>query len=723
MSEINIIPDANNIDRAMLDPIGEAKKQHAMYLVKMLNITLDDATARVDAALDRVGIVDPSVEHYHRGENGDREIRTVPLTKYIALSNDKIMAPTFTQYYTEEQKPAMLVGYTSNNLAMRGKTKKLMFKAFADDRIADGIRLDYTQANWKAKSNDITGLFLSMGSSLYNPSCHPTLTSLSRLVTSIHNTASERILQGRRHYHTYDIVINNLNSIVTNLGDRTNLDSYYSKWVNAIAKYDIVVPTVTQCFKSIMRSVKLYWYNPAESNKILAYIKTMDDVERCAIIYTGDFYTLRVHNPELVRNYLSSFIEKKTGPIEYTREELKGVNDELLNYVHHRFASDIVDLGVDYADYSDQLVSDMCRTAYSAQNAIAEYLDLILAVFVNPNLPPVIYDIYDMMRDSVLMSDTDSGANTLQEWVMWYYGKMTLDENTLALANALVYLKAVVVKVYIKYAGRNINMSENRLDSNIMELKNEFTWLVFGLMSISKHYFSGVNVREGSVFARKLEVKGGSLKSNSIPMSVKQDVVYDKLMNYILDSVEKTGKVSFYTAVDYIIELEQSIIANIEKGDSKYIRKLTINENTAYKITDPKKNAFQHCVFWNDVFSQSTGFTAVAPYLTYKYPTTLKNKTALVTWLTNIEDETIRKAMGKWLMDHGKTKITIFYLPAEYVISYGVPDIIKPVIDTKKIILDLCNMAYITLESLAYYKPLGLTLSEIFHTRVRKHIG
>ena len=717
--KFDIIPKASAMCRTVLNPVEEAKKQHASYVSKKLNISYEDAYERVSRVVDN-SFSDPVVEHYHRKENGDKEIRFVTMTEYLTLAKDKVLAPTFTQYYTEKQKPAMLARYVANNLKMRKVTKGLMFAAFANGDESTGIRLDYTQANWKSKSNDITGLFRSMGSALYSPSCHTTLTSESRIVTSTNNTSSERLLQGRRHYSTYNITINNLNSIVSNLGSRNVNGSYYNNWLETIEVYTIHVPSVVECLKIIKRSTKLYWYNPYEMDKILKYLLTLDDVERCAISYSGDFHSFRVYNPDIVRTYLSAFTKKHTGTIRYNSDDLKNINDELLNYIHHRFAADIKGLGVDYSKYPEQIVSDMCMTALASQNVLVEYMDLLSTLFVHPNLPPVVFDVFHMVRDSVLMSDTDSGANTLQEWVMWYYDSLAVNEESLALATALVYLNGIVVKVYVKQVGRNVNMSEERLDDNVMELKNEFTWIVFGLMSIAKHYFSGVNVREGNVFERKLEIKGGSLKSNSIPNSVKKDVVYDKIMDYILTSVETTGKVSLYRCIDEVIRLEQSITDDIYNGGHTYVRKLTINEPSAYKITDIKKNAYQHCVMWNDVFSDSTGHTAVAPYLTYKYPTSLKNKTRLRNWLAGITNPAEQTKLTEWIVSHNKSAVNIFYLPATYVNSYGIPEVIRPAVDTKRVILDLVNMAYIVLETLAYYKPMGLTLSEVFPERAKR---
>jgi hypothetical protein len=519
------------------------------------------------------------------------------------------------------------------------------------------------------------------------------------------------MLQGRRHYYTYEITLNNLNSIVTNLGDRSSLNSYYAQWV--VLLHDKHIPTVDEVMSSIFRSSMMYWTHPDDKNRLRNYVCGLDQIERAAVIYTGDLWTFRNYNQDYIREFLRKFTIKITNGPSRTVDELRNINDEILNYVHHRFSTDIVDLGVDYNTYPEHLVTHMCNTALHVMDVLAEYFDMLLTLFANPNLPPVVYDIYHMLRDSVLMSDTDSGANTLQDWVQWYAGSLKVTEDSISIANALVYLNGRVSKIYIKYVGRNINMNLDRLDDNVIEFKNEFTWIVFGLMSIAKHYFAGVNVREGSVFKRKLEIKGGSLRSNSIPGSVKS-VIHDKVMTYILDEIEQRGGISLYATIRMVIQLELDIYDDIHNGGHSYLRKLSIHDASAYKITDPKKNSYQHCVMWNKVFGPSTGYTAVPSYIAYKYPTILKNKSSIKTWLSNIKDDNIRTAMAKWLTEHKKSALNIIYLPSEYVMSYPIPDEVKLIIDAKKIVLDLTNMAYITLESLAYYKPIGLCLYEIF---------
>ena len=116
-----------------INPLVEYKKQAAFYLSKTKHITTEEALSKLDKALadKQVTFQDPPIVHYHRGENGDREIQHNTLFGYIrdTVVNNYVPAPTFTNYIPENVRKSPIVDFVDLNVKNRSVAKKAGFKA------------------------------------------------------------------------------------------------------------------------------------------------------------------------------------------------------------------------------------------------------------------------------------------------------------------------------------------------------------------------------------------------------------------------------------------------------------------------------------------------------------------------------------------------------------------------------------------------------------------
>jgi hypothetical protein len=96
-----------------------------------------------------------------------------------------------------------------------------------------------------------------------------------------------------------------------------------------------------------------------------------------------------------------------------------------------------------------------------------------------------------------------------------------------------------------------------------------------------------------------------------------------------------------------------------------------------------------------------------------KVPTILENPTAIKAWLESIEDREFAERMGVWLLRKNRTAMNTFYISSNFLKAYGMPKELVPIIDTKRIILDLCNIYYLVLESVGYYRKSEMTIYEL----------
>jgi len=55
------------------------------------------------------------------------------------------------------------------------------------------------------------------------------------------------------------------------------------------------------------------------------------------------------------------------------------------------------------------------------------------------------------------------------------------------------------------------------------------------------------------------------------------------------------------------------------------------------------------------------------------------------------------------------------YLHVDYVNAFGIPEEIRSIIDTKKIILDLTNINRMILESIGYFPKTNMTINELLN--------
>jgi len=709
--------DASEYKRNCLRPKDVAREQLIVLSSAYGGISKAEGAKIVDDIIEGDYFnqnTEPTLSMYIRKNMLDKEEVEMTLTDYLEMVESKglVLAPTFTTYLPVEREVSWIGEYVHGNMVKRGVIKKNSFKAKAEGKLSLALRLHFGQVNVKLKNNAISGIFNSKGSILYNPSSHSTLTSITRLITSTANTNSERLVGGNRHYHNVDILLADIASVVNSIGDYQTVGSEYRKWMDIVVKYKLHLPTVDDVVDIVSKSSCLYWRDTESMEKVQRVVEGLDPIMRAAFCYTGDLYNLRKYNSSMAVKLFDALNKKivVNDIMDDVVDLISVLPDTVLLHVHHIFMDEIRGIGTNYRKYDQQLLTNMYLTAINVIKSQKQYGDLISICLYSQNLPPAVFDMKDMIRDSVMMSDTDSGSKTLGEWVQWRYGNMYVSCESISLASSVVLLCGDTLKSNLRQIMKNMGINDEEINIDRLKMKSEFTFITFGLMSISKHYWAGINIQEGNVKPEtELEIKGGSLKSSSIPEDIRKKI--HQIPKDIYTKIEANEKVNLGEMLGKILDIEMEIMRDVYRGSTKYLRLMSIDIASAYKIKDQTKNAYQHCVWWNKVFSEKYNYTATAPYKAVKVHVELGSKTEMVAWI-NTMPENMRTNMKEWVRDFNKDKMAILYLPLEYVVSNGIPEEIQRVVNIKKIVLDICNMGYIILEGLSYYKKEGLTLTE-----------
>jgi hypothetical protein len=130
-----------------------------------------------------------------------------------------------------------------------------------------------------------------------------------------------------------------------------------------------------------------------------------------------------------------------------------------------------------------------------------------LKFLITDLLPINIAFIKNMLRETIVLSDTDSTCATYEDWVKWYQSDNVFGPRGIAITGVIMTIATTAIDHGIKVFAANMNIPKDRVSS--IAMKNEYYWDVFVPTNVSKHYFADTWVKEGNVLPKsKNEIKG-----------------------------------------------------------------------------------------------------------------------------------------------------------------------------------------------------------------------
>ena len=694
-----------------VEPVADYLNYMSFYVSKMKDISYNEARNIMQMKFKNkeLHMRNPRVIHFERDENEDRFKTATPLTKYIkdTVTNNYVLVPTFTTYLSQEEKPSQLVGYTTEN-----KNKRKYHKTLAKRAKDNGDMLTFTiennnQDNKKRNNNSLSGTFVADGTVLQNKTGHNTLTSITRLVSSLGNASNERIISGNRHYFNAETTLNNLIFIAS--------EAKKEEIEPLLVKYNLVTPTVEQTMNCIQYSTDLYWIDPIYLNKIKSFVVKLEDYERTSIVYGGDLFHIRKYNDSFMREFIDRLSSKVT-PLSYpSREEmikeLYSFDDQIPNYGHQICIQELSGLGTDYSDkekFDDETLASIWATCKNIHDTVEYYQDFIYGFLLTRNIPASVANLPTSERRVIVASDTDATMFSIDEWVTWYFGELIFTPRAYAVSGAVMFVAVQCIAHVLGVFSVNMNVAKDK--THLLAMKPEYMFPVFALTSVAKHYYTCILVKEGSVYKDiEMEIKGVHLKNSAVPKVINKQA--HALMEKILRTVMKGDKISLLEVIKETADVERSIFNSLMKGETTFFKTNKIKQHTAYS-KGPKESPYQWHTFWKEVFSQKYGEITEPPYSVIKIPTTCVNKTALKEWIESIEDKDLAHRLKVYCDMNAKDKIPTLYLSIDYVSAFSIPQEMLRVINHKKIILDLTKTFRITLETLGYFCKEDMLLIE-----------
>ena len=687
----------------MGDPV-ETYIKHASYTLSKKNgLSIAENANLVKQALKKSNMVNPEITFLETDDNGDKHERKDTLREYIEhIRKDDIVAvPSFTTYVHPSVKKSVHANFLDTNIALRKQDKHdaFKFKQLGDDE--KYMYYNTLQKTRKIFNNSLSGAYASKSTILYSPSAHYSLTSTTRVVASIGNAITESIVAGNKQYMSPEVTYN---FIVTVMYE-TNKDV-----IDAVDKYNLYIPTVDEVIQVIRRSSDIYWYDSDKFDKIRELLTNATKYELANVVYNNNLWDMKNFNSDIVRDLISGMVNTTLVNLDNPLKFLKESDPGLINLAHHILVEELSGLELNYDKLDKDIVIKIASVIYNCEVTLNKYANLIKAFFVTDVLPPTMSHIKDMLRDCIVLSDTDSTCGSYDQWGLWYFGTVRFDNAAVGVSAAIMTINTQVMDHYIKRFAGTMNVDKGHMD--VLAMKNEFFWNVFTSTNVSKHYFANIKIQEGNVFKEPdLELKGVHLIASKSNEQIRSFGL--KMINKIQDTIIAGEKISLREMGVAVADMERSIINSIKNGDINIYDMEKIKEEDAYKL-EAAKSPYLHHMLWEEVFSGKYGPSNQPQYMVLKIPTTLDRKNRLIKYLDSIEDVEIREKLTNFLTKFNKESLGTFRVPLTIAAGdAGIPKEILQIVDMKRVVLTSLNMLYIILTSIGLYRKEDLLLSEI----------
>lgn len=672
-----------------------------LYLSKLYGKSREEMIAWVrDKTLPgkELGIIDPMVTYLEQETEGNRVLKQARMSAYLKMVEERRygMSPTMTAYQHPDVEISPLAEYIDTGLTNRSKNKKkkLEFAKLKNKLMANIY--DNRQNRNKIKNNSLSGAQGTKSSVLFTKSAHSTLTSTCRSASSNTNANVERLLSGNRHYWSADIAINCIVSTIA-LTD-------FDKVRIAIDKYNLVYPSAAFMMRLINECTQLYWEDDYGTARIYQLVKMLSPEERAAFCYSGDLSSLAFNNPEVVKHLLDGLIILPEHSVENPLEIIKKLNEDegpLLGIVSNELHNGA---GVWHADVtSGPNYGRIGAMAQQIMDTMTYYGELFDAFWVTKAVAASMATFPSSIRRVVVASDTDSCIFTNQHWVEWYVG--SYDEKPAEVFSQLgfscqaatTYLCSQMTTHVLATMSGNMGVADQYM--RLLQMKNEYAFKIFSLTSMAKHYYAPMVAQEGNIYPEPdWEIKGATLRNSTAPKQLMK--LSDKLIEDLVVRVTEGEKLELCEVLQYIANLEWSIVKSIEAAQPTFFAKANIKSKDSYK----KENSpYLHYSLWNDVFGPKYGMMAEPPYVGLTCKLECNNQTEFDEWVASWEDTDMQARFKDWLNRNNKDFMSQMHLPMDILTARGVPVEVQKALGVRNQVKGLMKSFYLILESLGYY--------------------
>lgn len=694
-----------------MNPVNTYMQHMRTYVSKKFNLDIETTNRLIREAVKSNKPKDPKVVFNRKKENGDMERVEDTLKSYLkdVIDGGHIIVPSFTVYNHPSERKSLHAEFLFINVKKRSEDKH---KSFEYKQQGNKPMEDYYSTMQKIRkifNNAVSGAYGSKGSILSNPSGHYTLTSITRSVASIGNMTTESMIAGNKYFRNAEVTINYIVALVNRTNSRT---VRYT-----IDKYNIHVPTANEVMDMILFSTKWYWENKPKENIIFDFIKTLNDEERCMVMYCNDLWHFKQYNDKVMREIIESLgmisVESVDNHADLVKKAPEGILNLALCICSDLLKGKKFDVG---KMQGTEELNTVASTIQKIMLGMDKYWLFFRTFYTTDIMPTSVAYIRDMLRDAIVLSDTDSTCGSYDKWLEWYYGEPTFNAEAVGIANAIMTINTQVMDHHIKILAANMNIDKSMYET--LKMKNEFYWSVFIATNVSKHYYAYTEIQEGNTFKEsELELKGVHLIASSIKIEIKK--LIHQIMKDLLNAIKNKDTISLKTYIEKTIEIELGILNGIKSGNISYFKRIPIKGAKSYK-QGPEQSPFQFHLLWERIFADKYGSLGEPPYTFVKVPLVMYNKAKLNEFVENIQDTDIKLKFKELFERKNLGTYTTIRIPMDIVTRKGIPDEILDYVNTSNIIEDSLYALYMLLETLGFYRKPGMQVYQ--HYKLEENV-
>lgn len=688
--------------RDLVEPVSTYLKQAVELAMNQYDISYAKACEIVEKANKELDInPDPLVQFNQADEHRDSYPREDTLRSYLnnVINDNLIVTPSLSTYIKDEDIVVPEAGIVGEKMKSRGEHKKLLFKYTLEGNKTKAEYHNTYQIGEKTVSNSISGAISVGGSIMQNPASHSTLTSGARISTSTPNGQIERFITGDIHFKDLNSTLGYMGAILQHIRDDRVFRNNFSK---IIKNWQLAIPSADTVMEWLEENTRWYFrYGYSMMSKI---VSSMSGLERAYFYYNGSLWSIWSLNQSLIEVFLRRLIEPKEGEIKDDNAKRIKVFDELtVNTARHIYSEPLKGVSARYDDeeFDKQVLANLIATSINVDNILLEFKPLIDTILKVTVMIPNVGYYKECIRNAIVVNDTDSGVYHIGVWTEILFGTSSIiSPETTALCGVFTQITSLSFTHAMIHTATNMNVDHP--EKKTIDMKNEYTISTMGLPARSKHYFMKVTVIEGNVLPKaKIDKKGVGFKNASTPPIVK--AVAEAIELDLPKSIEKHGCIDVYKYLDLIVQVERLIMRGAMENGIFY-RSQDIKSTTS--LIAPWKE------FWNNSPLHSLGEVEI-PSTLVKIPTKLTNKRLTMEWLDTLDDE-YSVTWRDWVASNKPNGMPRIFLPADVCLSTGIPEIFKPIIEPRELVVDICGMLYVILECLGIYMPNGVMLSDIY---------
>lgn len=526
---------------------------------------------------------------------GNVDMKQGDLLEVTNEMNTDLITPYGAHYAQVDELKSLFSEYIEDNQKERKRVKHEMFLAeLRGDK--DSVRMNnLRQMNIKININVLSGVMLS-SVTFRSAVNYNAITSASRFSIMNAYAAIELAFASNYYFANEDRAINWIVNLIRIYPGDTTISA-------CLAKYRLAIPDKQKVIDEYAHQVRVY-DSYSKNDKLKLLIDSLDNNKVAFIYYAFNFQRI-IQDNDHFREFFTRMIDVSSIPIlEGEVPKIGKLPDGILQTLAVIFKSD--EIGKLSIEDIDKEHPELARKIYSTYIYVESYFKRIEPLFQTLMMLPIVpADIgvhKNMIRKTVLLSDTDSILFTNMNWVNWYIGSVELSTRASNFNAIIVSLASKFLEHVFGYMSASMNISADNL--RVLAIKNEFMYDVFLRTPISKHYAGYVRYREGVLQdPYKFDLKGKNFKGSDLGKTTTAYVKW--FIKDIFDNFIKTYRLDPEDMIKKTIIFEQRIKKSIDDGENIFLMQKPINQKESY--TNPESSNYLYYELWQAAFAEKYG--------------------------------------------------------------------------------------------------------------------